>query len=117
MTGVASPISKASSRARCLGRLEGSAEVGGSGVDLGVDSRPGEGERRELGRDAEHVADRGPRLEPRRQTDHGDAVGAGQLGELAAGRGHQPLGSERLRRGVAAEGLLGVARIARAEDG
>ena len=47
--------------------------------------------------DDEHVGDRRARLETRRQRDHRHAVGAGRLGQPAAGRDHDPR-SRRARR-------------------
>ena len=88
----------------------------GGGVDLGVDARappaparPARRRRRTCSRPRRAAA--GP---PGRPTT-GTPSRAGQLGQLAAGRGDQPLGAERLGGRVAGERLLGVARVARAE--
>ena len=62
----------------------------GGDVDLGVEPLAGAAHRRHLERDDERVRDRGARLEAAGQRDHGDAVGASRIGELAAGRRDDP---------------------------
>ncbi len=91
--------------------------MGRRGVDLGPDGGTGADERGDLGREREGVADRGAGLEPGGHADHRDAVGAGELGDLAAGRGDDPLRADGLGGRVAGDGLLRVARVAGAEDG
>ena len=81
-----------------LDRLGAPLEVGGGAVDLGVDGRGGLGERGELGRDAEHVADGGARRHPGGQSDHRDPVGAGGVGELSAGGRDHPVARRAPRR-------------------
>ena len=97
-------------------RIPGGLEVGGGAVDLHPDRRADADERGHLGGDRERVADGGPRLQARRHADHGDAVAAGVLADRAAGRRDDPPRADRLGGGVAAERLLGVARVAGAED-
>ena len=90
-------------------------EVLGGDVDLGAAARADAAERGDLERGDGHVADGGARLEAAGDRDHRHAVGAGQLGELAAGRHDDAAGAEHAGGLVAGERLLGVARVARAQ--
>src|SRR5436190_1554420 len=94
------------------------AQEGGGGVDLGVDPRSETGERRHLGGTDQHVGNRRARgRQDARQPDHRHAGLAGAVDEWAAGAGDDAAGAER-RGGVeAGQRLLGVARVAGAENG
>ncbi len=91
-------------------------EMRGRAVDLGPDPGADAGERRHLGGDRERVADGGARLQARRHPDHRDPVATGVLADRPAGRRDDALGADGLGGRVAAEGLLGLARVAGAED-
>ena len=88
-------------------------EVVGGDVDLGPHAVARAAQRGDLERG--HVADRGARLEPARQRDHGHAVLACQLGEAPAGGGHHPRRPDDAGRLVARQRLLRVARVGGAE--
>ena len=96
--------------------LAGGLEVGRGGVDLGVDARGGLRQGRRLGRDREHVGDRGSRLQGPGQAHHRHACGARLLGQQAAGAGDEATRAEGLGGGEAGDRLLGVAGVAAAEN-
>ena len=89
--------------------------VGGD-VDLRAHPRTGAAQARDLERRDRHVRDGGARLKAARDRDDRHAVGARQLGDLAAARDDDAARAERARGLVAGERLLGVARVRGAED-
>ena len=84
-----------------------------SAVCQSSSGRRDESERtRQAQHGAERVAQRGAGLEAARNGDRREAVGSGALGDLAAGRDHDDARAARLGLGVAAQRLLGPARVA-----
>ena len=98
------PHSAASSRA--------SAEAA---RDVVAHGRRGAAQRGGLERGDQRVADRGAGLEAARERDDGHAVGAGALGQRAAGGGDDARRAGVLGRVVGRDRLLRRARVARAE--
>ena len=97
-------------------RVAAGAQMRDGTVDLGANGRRGAGERGDLGGGDEHVADRCSGLQRSGYRDDRHVRLARRLAQGAAGRRHNALranGRGGLERG---ESLLGVARIARAED-
>ena len=75
------------------------------------------GQRGDLERDDQRVADRGPGLIGARQRDHRDPLGARLLGQRAARRADDPPRPDRARGLEGGQRLLGLPRIARAQHG
>ena len=90
--------------------------MSGGDVDLEVDPGPRAAQAGDLERDDDRIGDRGPRLESTRQWNHRDAVRPRRRRELAAGRGDDPPCAECAGGLVGGERLLGIARVARAQN-
>ena len=88
----------------------------GTGVDLGPHALGDADEGGDLARDREAVADRVARLQAAGQPDHRHPRLARGVGERAAGGRGVAARADGLGGGEAGERLLGVARVARAED-
>jgi hypothetical protein len=98
-------------------RLAALLEMRCCGLDLRVDPGGGQREHGDLRGGAEHVGDGGARPQAGRQTDHRHPVPPGRLRQLATRGRDQPLRSQRFRRRVSGQRLLGVPRVAGAENG
>ena len=97
-------------------RIAAGAQMGNGAVDLGADGGRGAGERRDLGSGDEHVADSRSRLERRGDGDDRHVRLPRRVAQGPARRRNDALrahGSGGLECG---ERLLGVPRVARAED-
>ncbi len=86
-------------------------------VDLGGELRARAAQRGGLQSGDGLVGDGGAGLQPARHRQHRDALGARRLCERAAGRGDDAPRAQHAGGLEAREGLLGVAGVARAEDG
>ena len=116
MTGIVPSSASATSTARSTRPSSCLGEARCGEVDLRADRRAGADERGDLGHGHEHVAHRGARLERGRERDHGDLRLAGSGAECSARRRHDPPRANGGGGLEAGERLLGVARVAGAED-
>ena len=90
--------------------------LGRGDVDLAAQLRPHAAQRGDLERGDGHVGHGRPRLEAAGQRDDRHLVGAGRLGQLAAGGDHEAPRAQRAGGLVAGQGLLGVARVRGEQD-
>ena len=116
MTGTAPATSAAISRACCC-RVSACSARKAAAASISVWMRGAmPASAGDLGGDDQHVGDRGARLEDPRQADHRHVGLARPVDQRAADAGDDALRAERLGRLEAGERLLGLARVAGAED-